>query len=542
MNTAEILGRRYTSLVKIGEGAMGEVWKGTDPFLERDVALKLMRSELASRPDAVERFRNEAVSMARVNHPNIVPLYDFVQESGISWMVLEFVHGGTLEALLAQEGRLDWPRASQLVQQALRGLERAHAAGIVHRDIKPANAMIAQDGTLKLMDFGIARISQTTRLTRVGHAVGTVAYMAPEQILGQEADARADLYALGVVLFELVSGRLPFAGDTEAQIIRQHVDRTAAPRLRDVAAGTPAALDAVVAKALAREPARRYASAAEFRLALEALNAQAAAHGTAFRPVQGSVATRRVPRRVWSVGAALLSLGVVAALVWPRFGGKSAVSQEAQATLATEPSAVPPSAITAETPADTAASATEAQPGPSVLTQALRQCAELVDQAKAALAQGDAARTAELAQRARGVFSECEGAQEVLQGAARLAAKDKENEKEKERESAPAPEREAPRHAAPARETTTPREATAPREASPPAEAPRRASTTPAAAPTDDAVLSGHRLECAAAVNDGTRAYRRGDLEAARRLLQRAVTVDPSCPGADRLQQILAGS
>lgn len=512
-STAEILGRHYKSLVKIGEGAMGEVWKGTDPFLERDVALKLMRSELASQPDAVERFRNEAVSTARLNHPNIVPLYDFVQEDGISWMVLEYVHGCTLETLVAHEGRLDWRRAVLLTQQALRGLERAHAAGIVHRDIKPANAMLADDGTLKLMDFGIARISQTTRLTRVGHAVGTVAYMAPEQILGQEADARADLYALGVVLFELISGRLPIAGETEAQIIRQHVDRTEAPRLSSVVPGVPAALESVVAKALSKDPARRYTTAAEFRRALEAIDVPAA--GPA-------------PRPPWHVlGASVAGVLVVAALgvgaVLNR--GADAPSPQAEGPRLQPQTTVAPVLRTPDQRTDVPAPTKDNEDAPaprvaSSFAQAMQQCAERVAEAREAIRAGQAARAAELAREAKALFSECEGAHEVLQEVS-TAKKREPVVPERRVEMRPAPLPTAPAAPTPSVHPT----------------GPARTAVVPSAD-----VLSGARLACTSALNDSTRAQRRGDTDAARRHLQRALNADPSCPGADRLQRILDAS
>jgi len=265
----EILAEHYADLVKIGEGAMGEVWRGTDTMLERDVAIKVMKAEIASQPDFVERFRIEAVALAKINHPNIVGVYAFRQQQSISWMAMEFVSGTPLDKLIATQGAMTWQAASNLLIQALQGLERAHAAGIIHRDIKPSNAILTPDGVLKLMDFGIARVNRATKLTRTGFTMGTVYYMAPEQILTPDKiDQRTDLYSIGVMFYEMLTGAVPFQGDTDYEILDKHV-KTKPPDVRSMVASLPPALDLIIQKALEKNPEKRFANATEFRQALE---------------------------------------------------------------------------------------------------------------------------------------------------------------------------------------------------------------------------------------------------------------------------------
>ena len=175
---------------------MGEVYRGLDITLEREVAIKQLRSEYAGHSDIVERFRTEAVTLAKLNHSNIVTLYNFLREENALYMVLEIVRGETLDAMIRRRGALPWPEAVALVIQALRGLEHAHQMHVIHRDLKPANAILTSAGVLKLMDLGIARILNTARMTRIGHMIGTLEYMAPEQVKGGEGDARSDLYRL----------------------------------------------------------------------------------------------------------------------------------------------------------------------------------------------------------------------------------------------------------------------------------------------------------------------------------------------------------
>jgi serine/threonine protein kinase len=265
----------FELVAKIGEGGMGEVFKGRDPMLERDVAIKSLRPELAARADILERFRTEAVALARLNHPNIAGVYRFFRHADQYYMVMEFVAGETLDQLVTRRGALPWQEAIRYGIAALGGLEHAHHAGVVHRDIKPANMMVSVDGSLKLMDFGIARILEKMRLTRSGHLIGTLEYMSPEQVQGRDVDARSDLYSLAVVLFELLTGRVPFAEGTDFEIMKAQIEAPP-PALRQLVGDVPAVLENILSRALAKDPAQRYPDASTFRSALEGALANAA--------------------------------------------------------------------------------------------------------------------------------------------------------------------------------------------------------------------------------------------------------------------------
>src|SRR5215469_16896879 len=200
----------YKIAEKIGEGGMGSVYKGVDLMLEREVAIKVLRPELARQPDIVERFRAEAVTLAKLNHPNIATLFSFLRQGDDFFMVMEFVRGETLDSVLRRSGGMSVERAVPMFCQALEGIDHAHRLGIIHRDVKPANMMLTETGSIKVMDFGIARVLGTARMTRQGNIIGTIEYMSPEQVRGQETDARSDIYSLGVLLYEMLTGQIPF--------------------------------------------------------------------------------------------------------------------------------------------------------------------------------------------------------------------------------------------------------------------------------------------------------------------------------------------
>jgi len=265
--TEQMIGN-YKILEKIGSGGMGDVFRGLDVMLEREVAIKSLRPELSQREDLIARFRSEAVAMGRLSHPNIATVYNFLFQDGQYFLVMEFVRGQTLAALLEQRGPMPYTEALPLLCGVLDGLEHAHRFGIVHRDIKPANIMITPSG-LKLMDFGIARILQQARQTRSGHMVGTLEYMSPEHIQGLDTDARTDIYSVGIVAYELLTGNLPFRKDTDYEMIKAQVEERPQP-LRSFSADIPGNVEQAVAKALEKNAADRYQSAAAFADALTA--------------------------------------------------------------------------------------------------------------------------------------------------------------------------------------------------------------------------------------------------------------------------------
>jgi serine/threonine protein kinase len=257
----------YKVAAKIGEGGMGAVYKAVDLMLERDVAIKVLKPELADQPDVVERFRAEAVTLAKLNHPKIATLYSFFRDSGLYLMVMEFVPGQTLADLIAARGALDCARAVQLFSQALDGIDYAHSLGVIHRDIKPANVMMTPAGIVKVMDFGIARIVGSARMTRAGHLIGTIEYMPPEQVRGQHTDARSDIYSSGIVLYEMLTGRVPFMHDSEYNLMRAQIEEPPPPP-REFSADIPVAIERAILRALAKKPEDRFTTAGEFRNAL----------------------------------------------------------------------------------------------------------------------------------------------------------------------------------------------------------------------------------------------------------------------------------
>lgn len=257
----------YKITDKIGEGGMGAVFRGIDVMLEREVAIKMLRPELSQQPNIVERFRTEAVTLARLNHPNIATLYSFVRQGNDFFMVMEFVRGDTLDGVIRKSGAMPCDRAIPLFCQALEGIDHAHKMGIIHRDIKPANMMMTEGGTLKVMDFGIARVLGTARMTKQGNIVGTIEYMSPEQVRGLETDARSDIYSLGILLYEMLTGRVPFSSDSEFDLMKMQIDDAPQPP-RVFSAHIPHAVEQAIMRALAKRPEARFQTAAEFRNAL----------------------------------------------------------------------------------------------------------------------------------------------------------------------------------------------------------------------------------------------------------------------------------
>ena len=261
-----ILGN-YKIEQKLGEGGMGAVYRGLDLMLEREVAIKALRPELGSQPQVVERFRSEAVTLAKLNHPNIATLYSFFRQADDYYMVLEYVRGVTLDNLIQQRGALPSEQAIPLFCQVLDGIDHAHRFGIIHRDIKPANMMLTEAGTLKVLDFGIARILGTARMTKQGHLIGTIEYMSPEQVRGMETDARSDIYSLGMLLYEMLTGRVPFQIENEFELMKAQIEQTpVAPRL--INASIPAEVEGAIMRAIAKNPDERFQTAGDFRTEL----------------------------------------------------------------------------------------------------------------------------------------------------------------------------------------------------------------------------------------------------------------------------------
>src|SRR5208282_3431225 len=254
----------------LGEGGSGRVDIAHDTVLDRLVAIKSLRPELLHDKSFVERFRMEAKNLARLGHPNITTLYTLIEDSGSLYMVMELVHGRTLEAIIEDcASPLSVEEALAIVAQASDGLAYAHEKGVVHRDIKPGNMILTDSGLLKIMDFGIARAQGSQRMTRDGSAIGTVAYMSPEQCHGADADGRTDQYSLAIVLYEMLTGSPPFSAPSFLALMEAQVKNAPEPPSRR-APGIPSHVEQALMKALSKKPEARFASLTAFKNALGA--------------------------------------------------------------------------------------------------------------------------------------------------------------------------------------------------------------------------------------------------------------------------------
>jgi eukaryotic-like serine/threonine-protein kinase len=341
-----ILDGRYRLGSLLGVGGMARVYLASDRVLERQVAVKVLSPPYAQDPVFVERFRREARSAASLSHPNIVAVFDSGSDAGEHYLVMEYVAGQSLAELLADQGRLAPRRAAELGVEVCAALAAAHAQGLVHRDVKPANVLVGAEGRVKVADFGIVKAAATVTLTGNGTVLGTAAYLSPEQAQGGPVDARSDLYSLGCVLYELVTGAPPFGSGADSSpvaVATRHLHQPPEPP----SAHNPqvdASLDAVVLTALAKDPARRYQSASELQAALERVLAGDAVAAGPGRPGAAAVPTEPLPglpartgvlaattgpavrdagrRPGWprwalAVAGLALGLGLVAAVLWP---------------------------------------------------------------------------------------------------------------------------------------------------------------------------------------------------------------------------------
>ena len=278
-----VLSGRYRLESKLGSGGMSTVYLARDETLERWVAVKVMHREISDQPDQLERFRREARAVAQLSHPNVVAVIDAGEDGGYPYIVFEYVEGETLKQRIDRLGRLPVDEAAAYAIEIGRGLAAAHARRLVHRDVKPQNVLIDAEGRAKVTDFGIARSLESDGLTKTGRVLGTTDYVAPEQAMGQGVDARSDIYSLGVLLYEMLTGEVPFQADTLVGVAMKHVNE----RMPDVQERRPeisSALAAVIERATAKEPKKRYPDMIAMLADLEgALEVEVARSGTLAR-------------------------------------------------------------------------------------------------------------------------------------------------------------------------------------------------------------------------------------------------------------------
>lgn len=305
LESGEVVAGRYRLLRRLGAGGMADVWLAQDEMLDRRVALKFMHERFSDDRQFVERFRREARAAAALQHPNIVAVYDRGEQEGRHWIAMEYVEGASLKDLIRRGLRV--PEAVEIVRQILQGVRYAHQHGIIHRDLKPQNVLVDAEGRARVTDFGIARAG-TSEITQTGSVLGTAQYLSPEQAQGLDVTAAADIYSIGVILYEGLTGRVPFDGDSPVTVAMKQVTEAPLPPSA-LNPQVPPALDAVVLRALAKDPADRFASADEFLEALERAEADP----------QGAPAPAPAPeepkRAFWTRGRLIALTVIMAALV-----------------------------------------------------------------------------------------------------------------------------------------------------------------------------------------------------------------------------------
>jgi TolB-like protein/Tfp pilus assembly protein PilF len=298
----------YKILSKLGEGGMGVVYKSEDTKLKRTVALKFLPPELTRDPEAKERFVHEAQAASALDHPNICTIHEIDEtDEGRTFIAMACYEGASLQEMI-KAGSLEIPQAVEIAGQVAKGLAKAHEKGIVHRDVKPGNILLTSDGLAKIVDFGLAKLATQTRLTRAGTTLGTVMYMSPEQARGEEVDERSDIWSLGVVLYEMVTGKPPFKGEHEQAVVYSILNQTPDPIDR-LLSGAPKRLQEILDRALAKKPAERYQRMSELAADLDELEESLR------REAKAAPAGRAVRPRVWIVLAGVIALAVLAAVL-----------------------------------------------------------------------------------------------------------------------------------------------------------------------------------------------------------------------------------
>ncbi|MEO7145501.1 MAG: serine/threonine-protein kinase, partial [Bryobacteraceae bacterium] len=305
------LGERYRIEGLLGQGGMGRVYKAYDKELDRTIALKVLQPELTTDPNAMQRFKQELLLASRISHKNILRIHDLGEADGVKFISMAYVEGKDLHHLLREEGKLSTPRAQKIAEQLCEALDAAHSEGVVHRDLKPQNILMGKDDHVYVSDFGLAKSLESTSagMTRTGQFLGTPRYMAPEQVEAKPVDHRTDLYALGLILFEMVTGEDAFKGDSTLQIMYRRV-KEKPPNPKQLNPEVPDNLARVTLRCLEREPARRYPNAKEILTDLQSGRATSAARGV-------QIALPELGKRWWYVAACVVAAILIALFAVP---------------------------------------------------------------------------------------------------------------------------------------------------------------------------------------------------------------------------------
>ena len=374
--TTRTLADRYELGEMLGSGGMARVYRARDRLLDREVAAKILHAHFADDPEYLARFRREARAAAALNHPNVVAVYDTGEDDGTRYIVMEFVEGRTLEDALREEGPLAPERAAEIASEICAGLHAAHESGLVHRDIKPANVMLAERGHVKVMDFGIARATTSDTVTSTHLVMGTARYLSPEQARGERVDRRSDLYSLGIVMHELLTGTAPFQGDNPLAVATRHL--TEPPPALPPA--VPPTLGRAVMRALEKDPADRFDDARTMGAAIAGLAAEPGT-GTAVLATAATEEIEAVPRRrpPWAFLAGLGSLLLGGFLIALAIASQDPLEPPTQREAGQEQAA-----IAAEEPPTAGPSPTEAPPPGRLPEEAFVAVATAIEEGYAA--------------------------------------------------------------------------------------------------------------------------------------------------------------
>ena len=321
LTTGSLFAGRYQIIEELGHGGMGRVYRALDKKLNEEVALKLVRPEIAADRSTLERFHNELKLARKISHPNVGRMYELMEEKGAHFITMEYVPGQDLKALIRQTGQLTVGKAIAIGEEICDGLAEAHKQGIVHRDLKPSNIIIDRAGGARIMDFGIARSMTVKSRTGPGVMIGTPEYMSPEQVEGKEVNARSDIYSLGIILYEMLTGRVPFEGDTPFTVGVKHKSETPKnPKLLNPS--VPDELSGVILKCLEKEKAKRYQSATDLRAELERLEkglpttARIAPERKAFTSKE--ITVKFQPKKLIIPALVVVALIIAAVIFWPK--------------------------------------------------------------------------------------------------------------------------------------------------------------------------------------------------------------------------------